>query len=103
MYWSKTSLHSTVILNEGATGSDGITVEIPSLIFKRTEISDSGNYICYAVNEIGKGWSEPISLTGFSLTYYEILIYIYKDIYISLKNTPKSVRFILYIYNIYVY
>lgn len=90
MYWSKTSLHSTVILNEGATGSDGITVEIPSLIFKRTEISDSGNYICYAVNEIGKGWSEPISLTGFSLTYYEILIYIYKDIYISLKKYTQK-------------
>ncbi|CAC5410866.1 HMCN [Mytilus coruscus] len=62
VYWTKTSADSVVILKEGATGTDGITVVTPSLTFRTTEISDSGDYICYATNEIGTGMSRPTTL-----------------------------------------
>ncbi|VDI64481.1 Hypothetical predicted protein [Mytilus galloprovincialis] len=61
--WKKRTDDSDIILKQGATGIDGITIDTPSLTLRTTDISDSGYYICYATNEIGTGRSKSITLT----------------------------------------
>ncbi|XP_052079356.1 hemicentin-2-like isoform X1 [Mytilus californianus] len=74
VYWKKIFEDSSVILKQGATGIDGITIVTPSLTLRTTDISDSGEYTCYATNEIGTGRSRSIILT------------VYKEDNTDLKN-----------------
>ncbi|CAC5364617.1 HMCN [Mytilus coruscus] len=63
VYWQKE--HDGIQTNITSTTSDidGITISNPSLTIKETNESDSGIYICYAVNAVGHAHSNTTNLT----------------------------------------
>lgn len=63
VYWQKE--HGGIITNITSTtpGIDGITISKPSLKIKEMRESDSGVYICYAVNAVGHAHSKNINLS----------------------------------------
>ncbi|CAC5394045.1 HMCN [Mytilus coruscus] len=63
VYWEKISNGITKVISNGTDGTDGITVENPSLILLHATDSDSGHYKCFAVNEFGLGYSSSVKLT----------------------------------------
>ncbi|CAG2249887.1 unnamed protein product [Mytilus edulis] len=63
VHWEKISNGITKVISNGTDGTDGITVENPSLILLHATDSDSGHYKCFAVNEFGLGYSSSVKLT----------------------------------------
>lgn len=63
VYWEKNSKGLMTTINANSVGTNGSTTESPSLTFKSTDISDSGIFTCYAVNELGTGFSNITELT----------------------------------------
>lgn len=64
IYWWKRisgDIYSTI--SSGTTGTTGASVEIPSLTLIMPTKSDSGEYYCFATNDIGTGGSLPTILT----------------------------------------
>lgn len=62
VHWEKISNGITNVISNGTDGTDGITVENPSLILLHATDSDSGHYKCFAVNEFGLGYSSSVKL-----------------------------------------
>ncbi|XP_063442781.1 hemicentin-1-like [Mytilus trossulus] len=63
VYWKHSNDgRNTSNLNQRATGTEGITLQNPSLIIGKTNFAHSGYYTCVASNEIGEGNSESIYL-----------------------------------------
>ncbi|CAG2207666.1 HMCN [Mytilus edulis] len=54
VYWEKNINGAMTTINANALGTNGISTAAPSLTFKSTDISDSGIFTCFAVNELGK-------------------------------------------------
>lgn len=57
VYWKKEADGRTIIINHGAVGTQGVTPFNPSLILQSTTKADSGEYTCFAINDIGTGQS----------------------------------------------
>ncbi|CAC5381762.1 unnamed protein product [Mytilus coruscus] len=63
VYWKHSNDGTnTSNLNHKATGTQGITLQNPSLTIGKTNFAHSGYYTCFASNEIGEGKSESIYL-----------------------------------------
>ncbi|CAC5403637.1 HMCN [Mytilus coruscus] len=63
VYWEKVSNGITKVISNGTSGTDGITIDNPSITLLHATDSDSGFYKCFAVNEFGMGYSSPTKLT----------------------------------------
>ncbi|XP_071172629.1 cell adhesion molecule DSCAML1-like isoform X2 [Mytilus edulis] len=63
VYWKHSNDgRNTSNLNKNAIGTEGITLQNPSLIIGKTNFAHSGYYTCFASNEIGEVNSESIYL-----------------------------------------
>lgn len=64
VYWTRKIKNLTTILSSATIGIFNVTVENPSITFQSAELSMSGEYICFATNNIGTGKSAPVYLHG---------------------------------------
>lgn len=72
VYWEKKINGAMTTINANALGTNGSTTAAPSLTFKSTDISDSGLFTCFAVNELGTGFSNTTELTVTGSNSYDI-------------------------------
>lgn len=63
MYWQKIFNGTTINITSQSPGIDGVRISRPSLRILKAAPSDSGQYICFAVNIAGTGHSNSINLT----------------------------------------
>ncbi|XP_052081097.1 hemicentin-1-like [Mytilus californianus] len=63
VYWQKENDGIKTNITSTTPGIDGITTNRPSLTIKETKDSDSGIYICCAINAVGLAQSNNINLT----------------------------------------
>ncbi|XP_052080609.1 hemicentin-1-like [Mytilus californianus] len=62
IYWEVEFNGIKKVIDNGTSGTEGITVANPSLILIHATDSDAGLYKCFAVNEFGMGYSSAIEL-----------------------------------------
>ncbi|XP_071150580.1 hemicentin-1-like [Mytilus edulis] len=63
VYWQHISNGTTRNITSPSPSVYGASVAVPSLTIRRVTTKDSGQYICFAVNNVGTGQSEPTTLT----------------------------------------
>ncbi|XP_069133931.1 serine-rich adhesin for platelets-like isoform X6 [Argopecten irradians] len=63
VFWQKTANSITENVNIDDVKFSGSTTNFPSLIIFNAASSDSGDYQCFAVNDVGTGQSSTITLT----------------------------------------
>ncbi|VDI13642.1 Hypothetical predicted protein, partial [Mytilus galloprovincialis] len=63
IYWQKIYNGTTMNITSTSRGFDGARITRPSLTLLKADPSDSGQYICFAVNIAGIGHSNSINLT----------------------------------------
>ncbi|CAG2199111.1 unnamed protein product [Mytilus edulis] len=62
VYWMRKINNKTTILSSATIGIYNVTVEYPSITFESADSSMSGEYICFATNNIGTGQSSQVLL-----------------------------------------
>ncbi|XP_063412669.1 peroxidasin homolog [Mytilus trossulus] len=63
VYWEKIYNGISKVISNGTLGTEGITVDNPSMTLLHATDSDSGLYKCFAVNVFGMGYSSSTKLT----------------------------------------
>ncbi|XP_071149869.1 uncharacterized protein [Mytilus edulis] len=63
VYWEKIYNGISKVISNGTSGTEGITVDNPSMTLLHATDSDSGLYKCFAVNVFGMGYSSSTKLT----------------------------------------
>ncbi|CAG2197201.1 PXDN [Mytilus edulis] len=73
VYWQKQSNNVITTLYNGSVGTEGITIDFPSLVLTRPVNADSGIYTCFASNIAGtqKSLSTKLTVEG-GLLKFEI-------------------------------
>lgn len=56
-------------ITSNSTGYSGASLTKPSLTIIRANSDNSGEYICYAFNVVGRGMSNSINITVFGSKY----------------------------------
>lgn len=69
VYWEKIYNGISKVISNGTSGTDGITIDNPSMTVLHATDSDSGLYKCFAVNVFGMGYSSSTKLTVIGGTY----------------------------------
>ncbi|CAC5368999.1 HMCN [Mytilus coruscus] len=73
IYWQKIFNGTTINITSNSPGIDGARITRPSLTILKAAPSDSGQYICFAVNIAGIGHSNSINLTVLGEENYPIV------------------------------
>ncbi|CAG2192940.1 HMCN [Mytilus edulis] len=76
VYWERVQNETSMIINQGSVGVQGITPQNPSLIIISITNMHIGKYRCFASNAVGTSGSESMSLDviGVGLTYFILFI-----------------------------
>lgn len=62
VYWERVQNETSMIINQGSVGVQGITPQNPSLIIISITDMHIGKYRCFASNAVGTSGSESMSL-----------------------------------------
>lgn len=63
IFWIKSDSQQIITLNTGLPGTEGMTVDVPSLTITYATETDAGLYACYAINKRGTGNSKTARVT----------------------------------------
>lgn len=64
VYWKRFINNATTIITSETIGVVGSSIDNPSITIAFARESMSGEYSCFAVNNVGTGSSLPVVLTG---------------------------------------
>lgn len=76
VYWERVQNETSMIINQGSVGVQGITPQNPSMIIISVTNMHIGKYRCFASNAVGTSGSESMSLSviGGKLKYFILFI-----------------------------
>ncbi|CAC5383739.1 HMCN [Mytilus coruscus] len=91
VYWQHIYNETVLNITSDSPGVYGSTVTYPSLTILQVTSEDSGHYICFAVNIVGTGKSQPTSLTILG-EQKDLVVNIEKDRYIVIYGMSLTLE-----------